>query len=62
MLTSEASLDKALHSSFTDFEDGLQYFTAQSGGASLFITRNIKDYKIDVLPIMTPEQLLASLK
>ena len=62
MTTSEASLETALHSTFTDFEDGIQYFTAQSGGANLLITRNIKDYKTQNLPVMTPQQFLESLK
>ena len=62
MIASEASLETALHSTFTDFEDSIQYFTAQSGGASLLITRNIKDYKTQNLPVMTPQQFLESLK
>ncbi|WBA82888.1 PIN domain-containing protein [Endozoicomonas sp. GU-1] len=61
MATSEASLEIALHSTFTDFEDGIQYFTAQSGGANLLITRNIKDYKTQNLAVMTPLQFLESL-
>lgn len=49
--TSEASLESALHSTFTDFEDSIQYFTAQNGGANLLITRNMKDYKTQNLPV-----------
>ena len=62
MVTSEANLEEALHSSFTDFEDSIQYFTAQSGGASVLITRNVKDYKAEKLAVMTPEQFLESLE
>ena len=61
MVTSETNLEEALHSSFADFEDSIQYFTAQSGGASVLITRNIRDYKVDKLAVMTPEQFLESL-
>ena len=61
MVTSEACLEEALRSSFTDLEDGIQYFTAQSGEASVLLTRNIKDYKTDKLAVMTPEQFLESL-
>ncbi len=61
MVTSEASLEESLHSAFTDFEDSIQYYTAQSGGANVLITRNIKDYKTEKLPVMTPEQFLESL-
>lgn len=61
MVTTENSLEQALDSPFTDFEDAIQYFTAQNGGASIIITRNIKGYKTRQLPVMTPEQYLASL-
>ncbi|WP_299734783.1 PIN domain-containing protein [uncultured Endozoicomonas sp.] len=61
MVTSEASLEQALNSSFKDFEDAIQYYTAQNGGASLLLTRNIKDYKSEKLPVMTPAQFLESL-
>ena len=61
MVTSEASLDQALLSGFTDFEDALQYYTAQNGGANLLLTRNIKDYKPEKLPVMTPKQFLDSI-
>ncbi|WP_257296154.1 PIN domain-containing protein [Endozoicomonas sp. YOMI1] len=62
MVTSEAALEQALNSEFTDFEDGIQYYTAQSCGASLLITRNIKDYKTETMPVMTPEQYLESIE
>ena len=61
MVTTENSLEQALDSTFTDFEDAIQYFTAQNSGASVLITRNIKDYKTQQLAVMTPEQYLASL-
>lgn len=35
----------ALHSEFTDFEDGIQYHTAIRHHIPYLITRNIKDYK-----------------
>ncbi len=61
MVTSEASLEQALTSGFKDLEDAIQYYTAQNGGASLLLTRNIKDYKAEKLPVMTPAQFLESL-
>lgn len=61
MVTSEASLEQALMSGFTDFEDAIQYYTAQNGGAHLLLTRNIKGYKPENLPVMTPAQLLESI-
>ncbi|MGI9281242.1 MAG: type II toxin-antitoxin system VapC family toxin [Endozoicomonas sp.] len=60
--TSEASLEQALNSTFKDFEDGIQYFTGQNAGADLLLTRNIKDYKCQDLPVMTPEQFLESIE
>ena len=44
--------------SFTDFEDGLQYFTALENNQDIIITRNLKDFKNSVLPVMTAGQFL----
>ena len=41
----EQVITQALHSSFTDFEDAIQYHTATQHGVAYLITRNIKDYK-----------------
>ncbi|MFW6326725.1 MAG: type II toxin-antitoxin system VapC family toxin [Bacteroidota bacterium] len=46
---------------FSDFEDGLQYFTAIENGQDLIITRNLKDYKISSLPVMTAKQFIESI-
>lgn len=48
--------------SFSDFEDGLQYFTAIENGQDLIITRNLKDFKASNLPVMTARQFLETLK
>lgn len=44
--------------SFSDFEDGLQYFTALENGQDLIITRNLKDFKNSKLPTMTAQQFI----
>jgi predicted nucleic acid-binding protein len=44
--------------SFPDFEDGLQYFTALENDQDIIITRNLKDFKNSVLPVMTAGQFL----
>ncbi len=44
--------------SFSDFEDGLQYFTALENNQDLIITRNLKDFKNSGLPVMTARQFL----
>ena len=48
-------------SSFKDYEDAIQYFTAKEAGfINFFITRNVKDYKnaIKALLVQTPAQFL----
>ncbi len=40
-----AVVDQALASSFTDFEDAMQYYTATAHGVDAVITRNKHDYR-----------------
>jgi predicted nucleic acid-binding protein len=47
---------------FSDFEDGLQYFTAIENGQELIITRNLKDFKNSKLPTMTARQFIESIE
>ena len=54
----EREVDLALNSSFSDFEDALQYYTAVKHGMETLLTRNIKDYKERDLIIQTPEQFI----
>lgn len=55
----ERIINKALQSDFKDFEDAIQYCTAQSNPQiRVFITRNIKDYRKAELPVMTPGTFL----
>lgn len=46
---------------FSDFEDGLQYFTAIENAQDTIITRNLKDFKHSKLPVITARQFLESL-
>ena len=46
---------------FSDFEDGLQYFTAIENGQELIITRNLKDFKNSKVPAMTAKQFIESI-
>ncbi|MDX9772700.1 MAG: PIN domain-containing protein [Bacteroidales bacterium] len=51
----------ALNSDSKDFEDSIQYFSAQEHKkVDCIITRNIKDYKDSSLPVMTPETFLVT--
>ncbi|TDD96209.1 type II toxin-antitoxin system VapC family toxin [Flavobacterium cellulosilyticum] len=52
----EETIDKALNSSFKDFEDAVQYFSALQSNCSIIITRNGKDFKNATIPIMTAEE------
>ena len=45
---------------FSDFEDGLQYFTAIENGQQTIITRNLKDFKNSKLPAITAKQFFAT--
>jgi predicted nucleic acid-binding protein len=47
---------------FSDFEDGLQYFTAIEDEQELIITRNLKDFKNSKLPTMTAKQFIETLE
>ena len=46
---------------FSDFEDGLQYFTAIENDQDIIITRNLKDFKNSKLPVMTARQFIETL-
>lgn len=57
----EETIDKALNSSFKDFEDAVQYFCALQSNSTMIITRNGKDFKHSTIPIMTAEEYLSSI-
>ena len=58
----EEVIEKGLNSNFSDFEDAVQYFCALKSNCKIIITRNAKDFKESKLPIMSPEEFLASIK
>lgn len=55
------TVQQAVDSAFSDFEDAVQYYTAISANADVIITRNIKDYKQSTIPVLTAEQFLRTL-
>lgn len=57
----EKEIDLALISSFTDFEDAFQYYSALNNAAKVIITRNPKDFATAEIPIMSAEEYLKSL-
>jgi len=56
----EKVIDLSLVSGFKDFEDAVQYYSAVLVHADCLVTRNKTDYRADPLPILTPEEFLAS--
>lgn len=57
----EQTIEKGLNSSIKDFEDALQYFSATQSECDIIITRNGKDFKKSLLPVMTADEFLKSL-
>lgn len=55
-------VEKAIHSDFKDFEDAMQYFSALASNCDVIITRNEKDFKNAMIPVMNAESYLLSLK
>lgn len=46
-------VQKAIHSSFNDFEDAMQYYSALNAKADIIITRNLKDFAESQIPVVT---------
>lgn len=58
--SSEKVMDQALNSSFNDFEDAVQYYTALNNNIHIIITRNLKDYKNAKVLVQSPEMFLVT--
>ncbi len=56
---STSILDKAIDSDIADFEDAVQFFTAAYSDADYIITRNVKHFPKNDIPILTPTAFLA---
>ncbi len=56
----ETTVDRALSSSFKDFEDAIQYYTALAHGLDAIVTRNKKDYTSAKLAVFTAEECVAA--
>ena len=55
-------IDLALNdSNFSDFEDGLQYYTALENNQNFIISRDLKGFRKSVIPVMTAEQFCATI-
>ncbi|MBO4551019.1 MAG: PIN domain-containing protein, partial [Bacteroidaceae bacterium] len=51
-------VSEALNSSFVDFEDAMQYFSAKGFGANIIVTRNKQDFAPSELTCLTPVEFL----
>lgn len=51
-------VDLALNSSFKDFEDAIQYYAAKLNNLEFIITRNIKDFPVMDISIITAEDFI----
>ncbi len=51
-------LDRAIDSPISDFEDAVQFFTAVYSEADCIITRNVKHFPHDNIPVLTPAAFL----
>jgi hypothetical protein len=57
----DQNIRDAIESGFPDFEDSIQYFCSlDCKKVEVIITRNTKDYKNSILPVMTPGDFLKS--
>ena len=55
-------IKKAINSDFKDFEDAMQYFSALASNCDLIVTRNEKDFKSSLIPVMDADSYLKTLK
>lgn len=58
--SNEKVIDQALNSSFNDFEDAVQYYTAHNSSIPIILTRNLNDYKTADILVQTPEMFLVA--
>lgn len=55
-------LDQAIDARTADFEDAIQYFSAMQAGAGCLVTRNPRHFPGKDLPVLTPEEFLATVE
>lgn len=60
-LVDNAVVDKAILSTFNDFEDAIQYYSALASQCDMMISRNEKDFKTAQIPVLNAMDFLKSL-
>jgi len=54
----EKIINLSLDSEFKDFEDAIQYYTCLENDIDIILTRNLKDFKLSKLPVLTARDYL----
>lgn len=54
----KVAIDWALHQKSKDFEDAVQYYAALRSGAEYIVSRNVRDYPYNEIPVLTPQEFL----
>ncbi len=57
----QAVVKKAMYSHLHDFEDALQYYSAEAEGVDIIITRDAHDFYKIKLPVMSPSEFLQNI-
>lgn len=52
------TVENSLKSDFSDFEDAMQYFSAQSQKVDYIVTRNKKDFAPATIPVFEPQEFI----
>ena len=52
------AIDWALQQKSKDFEDSVQYYTALRSGAEYIVSRNVRDYPYNDIPVVSPIKFL----
>ena len=56
--TGRIAIDWALQRKAKDFEDSVQYYAALRAGVDYIVSRNVRDYPFDDIPVVTPQDFL----
>lgn len=55
------AIDWALRQKSHDFEDAVQYYSALRSGVDYIVSRNVRDYPFNDIPVLTPLEFLAEM-
>ena len=57
--TGRIAIDWALQRKAKDFEDSVQYYAALRAGVDYIVSRNVRDYPFDDIPVVTPQDFFS---